>query len=336
MSLIERRRFLTAASALVAVAAAGTPKVAHAQQSSRAYTIGVLLGGDWKAEAPLRAALVERLAKHGLVEGGNLRVEARRIYGGYGSGAAVRELVALRPDALLTCLTSGTMAAKAVAGTIPIVFVWVADPIASNLVQSYARPGRNITGVTNRFGEILVKRLELAHDLLPGARRVAVAKPPSPWAKELYRSLGPPLRRAAEKRGVELVELPVYDWSAVVEQAKAAGAAAVIPFNGFAATATRRLGETVVKEALKQRVPVIYAGAEMVEAGGLMSYGTNLVEDLRRGADMLARVLKGANPATIPVDQAARFELAVNLKTAKAIGITIPQSILVRADRVIE
>jgi len=332
MSPIERRRFLTAASALVAVVATGTPKAAHAQQSSRVYTVGVLLGGGPKAMAPLRAALVERLAQHGLIEGGNLRVEARSIYGGYGSGASVRELVALRPDALLTCLTSGTMDAKAVAGTIPIVFVWVADPIAANFVQSYARPGRNITGVTNRFGEILVKRLELAHELLPGAKRVAIANTTAP----LYRLLGPPLRRAAEKLGVELVELPVYDWSAVVEQAKAAGAAAVIPFNGFAATATHRHGETVVKEALKQRVPVIYAGAEMVEAGGLMSYGTNLYEDLRRAADMLARVLKGADPSTIPVDQASRFELVVNMKTAKALDLTIPPSILLRADRVIE
>lgn len=324
MVQVQRRKFLIAAGGLFVAPAL-------AQQSSRVYTIGVLFGGGPKPMTHFRAALVERLAKHGFVEGRNLRVEARVGSAGYDS-ASVRELVALKPDALMTCLTSGTMAAKAIAGTTPIVFVWVADPIAANFVQSYARPDRNITGVTNRFGEILVKRLELAHELLPGAKRVAIANTTSP----LYRLLAPPLRRAADKLGVELVELPVYDWSATVEQAKSAGAAAVIPFNQFTATASRLSGEILVNEALKRRVPVIYAGAEMVEAGGLMSYGTNLVDGIRRAADLLARVLKGANPAKIPVDQASRFELAVNLKTAKAIGLTIPQSILLRADGVIE
>jgi len=280
--------------------------------------------------ATYREALVERLAKHGFVEQRNLRVEARTGHFGYSNSA--RELVALKPDALLTCTAIGTLDAKSVAGEIPIVFAWVADPVGSNFVQSYARPGGNITGVTNRFGELLFKRLELAHELLPSARRIAVINPESP----LYRGLAVPMRRAAEKLGVELVEQPAYDWARSVEQAKAAGATAVIPIADFTALGMRLSGEAVVKAALEHRVPVIFSGIEMVEAGGLASYGTNLVDDIRRAADLLARVLEGARPATIPVDQAARFELALNLKTAKAIGITIPQSILVRADRVIE
>lgn len=323
MAQVDRRTFLLAAGGLLAAPV-------FAQKSSRIYTVGVLFGGAEASMAIYRAALVERLAKHGLVEHRNLRIEARISHWGFSD--TVRELVALKPDALLTCTAIGTLDAKGVAGTIPIVFAWVADPIGSKFVQSYARPGGNITGVTNRFGELLVKRLELAHELLPNARRIAVTNANS----VLYRSLADPVRRAAEKLGVELIERPAYDWGGSVEQAKAAGAAAVIPVMQFTASGIRVSGDAVIKAALEHRVPVIFAGAEMVEAGGLVSYGTNLVDDIRHAADLLARILDGADPATIPVDQAARFELVVNLKTAKAIGITIPQSILLRADRAIE
>jgi putative ABC transport system substrate-binding protein len=232
----------------------------------------------------------------------------------------------------LTCLTRGTLAAKKVAGSIPIVFTWVADPVGAKLVQSYGRPGGNVTGVTNRFGELLVKRLELAHELLPGARRIAVLG----VVNALYPLLSPRLRRAAGQLGVELAEFNVIDWGSSIERAKLDGAAAAIPFTQFAALGMRVSGESVVAAELEHHVPVIFAGSEMVEAGGLISYGTNIVDDVRRAADLLARVLEGASPATVPVDQAARFELAVNRKTAKAMGIAIPQSILLRADRVIE
>ena len=326
MVQVNRRKFLFAAGGLLA-----TPVIA--QQSSRVYRVGVLLGGGAEPMATYRAALVERLAEHGFVEHRNLRIEARiGAVSGVDDRARVRELVALKPDALLTCLTRGTLAAKEVAGSIPIVFTWVADPIAAKFVQSYARPGGNITGVTNRFGELLVKRLELAHELLPGAKRVAVLG----VVNVVYPLLSPRLRRAAEQLGVELAEFNVIDWGSSVEQAKVGGAAAVIPFAQFAAQGMRVSGESVVAAELEHRVPVIFAGSEMVEAGGLISYGTNIVDDVRRAADLLAQVLKGASAATLPVDQAARFELVVNLKTAKAMGIAIPQSILLRADRVIE
>jgi len=324
MIRIGRRRFVLAAGALL------TLRPALAQYSSRVYSVGVLFGGAEVSMATYRAALVERLATHGFVERRNLRIEARTSHFGYSTTA--RELVALKPDAILACATIGTLDAKAAAGTIPIVFAWVADPVAEKFVQSYAQPGGNITGVTNRFGELLIKRLELARELFPAARRLAVTNVNSP----IYARLGPPVRSAANKFGFELIEVPVYDWGASVGQAKAAGAAAVIPIVGFTALGLRSSGEAVVKAALEHRVPVIFAGAEMVDAGGLVSYGTNLVDDIRRAADILARVLKGADPATIPVDQAARFELVINMKTAKAIGLTIPPSILLRADRVIE
>ena len=318
---MKRREFLVTISSTLLVAPA------FAQQSSRVYTVGVLFGGAKASMPTYRAALVERLAAHGFVEPRNLHIEARASHGGWSNTA--RELVALKPDALLTCTTIATQDAKGVAGTIPIVFTWVADPVAAKLVQSYARPGGNITGVSNRYAELLAKRLELARELVPAAKRVAitgVGYPPYLL----------PLRRAAEKLDIELVELPAYDWEASVEQAKAAGAEAIIPLIGFTVYGLGLSGKAVVKAAREHRIPVIFAGAEMVDAGGLISYGTNLVDDIRRAADILARVLKGADPATIPVDQAAHFELVVNLKTAKAIGIKIPQSILLRADRVIE
>ena len=325
MVQVNRRKFLWAAGGLLAAPAV-------AQQSSRVYTVGVLFGGGAESMGTYRAALVEQLAGHGFVEHRNLRVEA--LAGQFGSPFATRvnELVDLKPDAFLTCTTSGTQTAQAVAGTIPIVFAWVADPVASKFVQSYARPGGNITGVTNRFGELLVKRLELARELVPEAKRVAVAGVDSGF----YAVLAPPLRRAAGQLGVELIELPALDWEASVEHAKAAGSAVVITFAHFSAGGQQIVGKTAIKAGLQQRIPVIFAGAEMVEAGGLISYGTNLVNDIRRATDILARVLKGADPATIPVDQAARFELVVNLKTAKAIGLAIPPSVVLRADRVIE
>lgn len=323
MAQVDRRDFLLAAGGLLVAPA-------FARQSSRVYTVGVLFGGAEESMAIYRAALVKRLAKHGFVEHRNLRIEARTSHFGFSN--TVRELVALKPDALLSCTTIGTLDAKGAAGSTPIVFAWVPDPTAAEFVHSYARPGGNITGVTNRFGELLIKRLELAREMFPTARRVAV----SGFPVGEYGRLVAPLRRAAETLGVELVEFPPYDWGACVEQAKAAGAAALIPIIQFTANGLHVSGEAVIKAAFEHRVPVIFAGAEMVEAGGLVSYGTNLVDDIRRAADLLARVLKGADPATIPVDQAARFELVVNLKTAKAIGITIPRSIVLRADRVIE
>lgn len=280
-----------------------------------------------------RTALREQLATSGFVEGLNLKIDAR--------GAAeifhqdrdiVREFVAAKSDAIFTCLTAGTQAAQAATKSVPIVFAWVADPVASGIVKSYAKPGGNITGVTDRFGELLVKRLELVRELLPRAKRVAVV---GSIVRPLYEALSPPLRKAAGQLGFDLLEISFKaEWVAAIDSAAKAGAEAVLPFASFADQSVS--GERVVQYTNEHRVPTIFADAETVERGGLISYGTNLVDDVRRGADLLARVLKGAKPADLPVDQAARFELVVNLKTAREMGLTIPPAILLRADRVIE
>jgi len=298
------------------------------------YRIGALFGGGAETAQRYRAAFVDRLASHGFVEGKNLEIR-------YGpptptfsdSEQFVTAILALEPDAIFTCYTSATRGAQSATRTVPIVFSWVADPIVAKLVQSYAHPGGNITGVSTRWGELLVKRLELAHELLPNARRVAIT-----WASGAqYERLAPPLRSTAKRLGIELIELGAPSgWEDSVARAANQGAEAVVPPVWFGIPGLREEGELMVRSALKHRMPVIFGGAEMVEAGGLVSYGTDVIVSLRRGADLLARVLRGERPADLPVDQTARFELVLNLRTAKAIGLKIPPSILLRADRVIE
>jgi len=284
------------------------------------------------------SAFSERLAVLGFVQGQNLHIDVSPVGPFTGANIArdvVPALLEKNPDALFTCLTSTAVAAAQVTRSVPIVFAWVQDPVAAGLVKSFAHPGGNVTGVTNRFAELLLKRLELARELVPELKRVALIGY-GEAADAMYEPSVQPLRRAAAQFGIEVLEFVTRPWVELYKQAADEGAGAVIPVGVFVPNGDRFSGELVIESAQKRHVPVIFAGVEMVEAGGLISYGTNIIDDLRRGADLLAKVLRGVKPSDIPVDQAARFELAVNLKTAKAIGITIPQSILVRADRVID
>ena len=310
---------------------------ALAQHSGQTYRVGAIFGGGAASMTQYRSALVDQLATHGFHEGRNLIIVARagvEIYDTDRSNA--RELVAAKVDALFTCLTRVTQAVQAETQALPIVFTWVSDPLEAGLIKSYARPGGNATGVTNRFGELLIKRLELVRDLLPTAKRVAVVGV-TPGRIYEARSLSEPSHRAAAQLGLELVmDLgnPGY-WEGPLQAAVKSGIDAVVPFTSFAAAGELLTGERIVSYLNTHRIPAVFADSETVERGGLMSYGTNLIDDIKRGANLLARVLKGARPADLPVDQAARFELTVNMKTAKMLAIKIPQSILVRADRVI-
>lgn len=330
MRQIGRRRFLLATGSLLAA------PLVRAQQPGRNYRVGALFVGAGAATQLYRSALRDRLATHGFVEDHNLKIDARGAAGMFHEDRnVVREMVAAKPDAIFTCKVGPTEAAQAATKSVPIVFVWVDDPVATGLVKSYARPGGNVTGVTNRFGELLVKRLELARELMPRAKRVAVVGGTLAIQGKEFEAIAPALRKAAAQLGVELLEIPARGiWDDVIARAKKAGAEVLLPFAVFSDQLVA--GEQVVQLANHLRIPTIFADAEMAERGGLISYGTSLVDDVRRGADQLARVLKGAKPAELPVDQAARFELVVNVKTAKALGITIPQSVLLRADRVIE
>ena len=331
---IDRRSFLCGAAAITASRALP----AHAQPGARTYRVGAILGGGTAGSSRFRAALTEQLASQGFHEGRNLVVLGRPGHEMFNwDRDTARELIAAKVDAIFTCLTRITQAAAVETQSVPIVFTWVSDPIEAKLVKSYSRPGGNVTGVTSRFGELILKRLELVRDLLPSAKRVAVV---GGGLGRVYESLSiaDSLTKAAAQLGFELimgVSTP-GGWQRELEEARRKGVDAVVPLANFAATGEIVTAEQIIKYVQSHRVPAVFAESELVERGGLMSYGTNLMDDIRRGAELLAKVLRGARPADLPVDQAARFELAVNMKTAKALGIKIPQSILVRTDKVIE
>lgn len=278
----------------------------------------------------------ERLATHGFVDGRNLAIGHRfpLEWTAASREAAARELVAARPDALLCCSTLLTRAAMAASPSVPIVFVWVADPVASGIVKSYARPGGNATGVSLRYFELAAKRLELVRELLPSARRIAVY---SSVFDSQIESLVRTLREPADNLGFELVQADGRaGMRPAVDGAVRAAATALVMLDPLAVFGRLADAKEIAAYAIERRLPLVGTDIETCELGGLISYATNLNDDMRRAADLMARVLRGDKPAELPVDQAARFELVVNLGTARGIGITVPQSLLARADRVIE
>jgi putative ABC transport system substrate-binding protein len=339
-NFMKRRALLVGGAASAALAATR----ALAQQPGRSYRIGVLIPMVKDAGEKYLLVLRDQLARHGFVEGRNLRIDAQFVaYGTRPNLEAARELVALKPDAIFACSTLIAQAAKAATSSIPIVFAWVADPVVSGIVSDYARPGGAVTGVSNRFFELAAKRLDLVRELLPGAKRVVVMSGVFDSVLEAAMVFA---EQAAKKLGFELVRVATQcpldsptcrgAWGEAMRDTAKSGANAVLVVTPFAILGWSDLAREVVRQSITHRLPAIYSETETVGLGGLMSYATNLSGDLRRGADLLARVLRGQRPAELPVDQAARFELAINLKTARAIGLTIPQSLLVRADRVIE
>lgn len=307
---------------------------AFSQPAPRKYRVAVLTSVPKTYNAPYLAALRDRLAARGFADGKNLSIDTHIV----ASFEVTRRLVDQlepKPDAIVALSTRLVEGAQAATRSIPIVFAWVADPVLSGIVKNYSRPGGNATGVSNRFIDLAVKRLEFLRELLPKARSVALAGPMLEPEVEL--AVGR-LREVSQELGFELREINATVHAAVsaIRDAILNGAEAVMPLDVYSWSGRRITGEQIVTLMAEHRVPAIFAESELVDAGGLISYGTDLLEDVRRSADMLAAVLKGAKPAELPVDQASRFELAVNLKTARAIGVRVPPSILARADRVIE
>jgi putative ABC transport system substrate-binding protein len=324
-----RRRFLLAAGALLATSAA------RAQPAARHHVIGAIVPFSSLGGSHYLDALREQLAAHGFVEGRNLTLEVRSTIGRAAAQQHARELLELKADALFTLSTLVTLGAQDATQSVPIVFAWVADPVLSGIVKDYARPGGNTTGASNRFFELTVKRLELLRELVPGVKRVAVlAGYFDPTLEAAMRLVAP----AATQLGLTLeqVEAGPFAWTQAIDRAATSGAHAVLVLTPFANFGMAEQAGQTVRAALRNRIPVVYADIESVSLGGLASYGVDSTADVRRGADYLARVLKGEKPGEMPVDQVARFELAVNLKTARAAGIAVPRSILARADRVIE
>ncbi|HEX9661773.1 MAG TPA: ABC transporter substrate-binding protein, partial [Candidatus Binatia bacterium] len=306
--------------------------VADAQQPARIHRIGILINTPASAQSTQVEAFRRRLRELGYVEGKNIVIEYR-----YAEGKLERlpdlaaELVRLKVDVIVTA-GPAILAAKKASTTIPIVFAVATDPVGLGLVSSLARPGGNITGLSLMWPDLNGKRLELLKEAFPKVARVAF----------LWGSGGPggnlaltDMEAAAKALGIKLLSLPVRsldDFESAFAQAKREGAQALITNSGPLINTQQR---RVLDFAAKNRLPAIYHYSEFVEAGGLMSYGPDNTDLWRRAADFVDKILKGAKPADLPVEQPTKFELIINLKAAKQIGLTIPSSVLARADRVI-
>jgi putative ABC transport system substrate-binding protein len=323
--VISRRKVLIALAA-----GALAPTALRAQPAARIPRIGVLAS----TQNSLLDSFYQGLRDHGYVEGKNILLE-RRFTGNDVSKALAlaQELAALKVDVIFAPSSTFVEAARQATAQIPIVFSSHNDPVGSGHIASLARPGGNITGVSQMATELNAKQLELVRELLPRAARVAVLSNPTtpshvPALKEVEqagRKLGFKLHMI-EASSPEQLEL-AFDAAA-----KAGDQALLLLTSPLSFSEHKRIATL----ALKHRLPAIFAQSQYVDAGGLISYGPNLTENFHRAAAYVDRILKGANPATMAVEQPTKFELVINFKTAKAIGIKIPQSILVRTDKVIE
>jgi len=242
------------------------------------------------------------------------------------------ELVARKPELIYAPPTVAALAAKRATGTIPIVFTTLTDPVGNGLVASLARPGGNATGVINVFESLVPKRLELLHEILPSARRVGIMRDPIERRSDASRRS---IDQAATVLGLMIV------WADMSNPGELDAAMAKLTGQGVdviyaATTLASNLRVRIVERANRKRVPVMLNRASELQAGGLLAYGSSLADQTRRSAEFVDKILKGARPADIPVEQPTRFQLAINLKAAKALGITVPKSMLLRADEVIE
>ena len=332
MNRVQRRQFLIAAGALLA-----TPLAADGQQAAKVARIGHL-SPNLAAGPHLRDAFLQGLRDLGYVEGRNVVIEYRDAEGKLERlPALAAELVALKVDVILADGgTLGPRVAMQATTTIPIVFTSAADPVGSGLVTSLARPGGNVTGLSALGPELVGKRLELLKQAVPGIDRVAVLRGSSTLGERVLKDMLEAADVAARALGVQpqFIEARGPDEFARAFSAMTsarAGALTVLPSNRFL-----REHRRLVDLAAKNRLPAVYTSREFVDAGGLMSYGAHQPDLFRRAATYVDKILKGAKPGDLPIEQPTKFELVINLKTAKDLGLTIPPSVLARADDLIQ
>ena len=329
---MERRSFISAATLSLLAA----PLAAEAQPAGKVPRIGFLVAASASDSAYARwiETFRQGLRDLGYVEGRNIVIEYRYAGEKYERlpGLAA-ELVRLKVDVIVSHGTPGPLAAKQVTSAIPIVMTSAGDPVASGLVSSLARPGGNVTGLSLMVPELGGKRLQLLKEILPGLSRVAVLwNAANPYASLVVREM----EATATTLGVQLQSLVVRgpdDFEGALAAATTGRAGALTAVED-PLTVTKRT--QIVDFAAKSRLPAIYGVKEFVDAGGLMSYGVHFADLYRRAAPYVDKILKGAKPADLPVQQPTKFEFVINLKTAKALGLTIPQSVLQRADEVIQ
>jgi putative tryptophan/tyrosine transport system substrate-binding protein len=326
-----RRAFLgTLAGGLLA-----TPRVSEAQQAAKIARLGILGAGS--ATGLRLEAFIQGLRDLGYVEGRNLVIEYRNHEGKEERlPALAAELVALKVDVILAVSTLPALAAKKVTRTLPIVFAAAADPVTSGLVTSLARPGGNVTGMSAVAPELVGKCLELLKQAVPGVSRGAVLWQPGAPDERTDKDMLMEAEVASRTLGVRLQAVKARgpeDFDRAFSDVAKARAGALIVLTSVMFNNERR---RLVDLAAKNRLPTVYPQRDFVDVGGLMSYGPNGPDLFRRAATLVDKILKGAKPADLPVEQPRKFELVINLKTAKALGLTIPQSVLGRADEVIQ
>ena len=328
-SMMGRRAFIgTVGASLLAASIA-----VRAQAATKVYRIGFLEAGAASVNRHFLDAFQSGLREFGYVEGNNVVIDAR-----WAEGRAERfpellgELVQLKPDIIVVASTLGAVAAKKVVTSIPVVFVGVADPLDMGLVASLARPGGNMTGISRGFGEGLIgKGLQLLQNIVPGASRIAIL-----W--NAAGEVAPRLKEAqAAVRTLGMMPLPIdvreaSDFDSAFARMRRQNANAMMV---LADPLTLRHRETIVNLAAANRMPAVYEFAEFARAGGLISYAASVPPLFHRAASYVDKILKGAKPGDLSIEQPTKFELVINLKTARALGIAVPQSVLLRADEVI-
>jgi ABC-type uncharacterized transport system substrate-binding protein len=328
-SYIGRRNFL----ATLGGAAVGWPVAARAQQARKTHTIG-FLSPAMAVFIPYSTVLFNTLSELGWIEGQNIAIERR-----YAENRLERlpelaaELVHLNVEVIVATGTLGPLAAKRATSTIPIVMTAAGDPLGSGLVANLAHPGGNVTGLSLMVPDIAGKRLELLKEILPRLGRVAVLwNAGNPYPAIVFKEI----QAVAQRLGIEVQSLEVRspdDFNGAFEKARRQRPDALIDVED---PLTNSLYKRIIEFAATEQLPSLHGVGEEVEAGGLISYGASLPDLFRRAAGYVDKILKGAKPADLPVEQPTKFELVINVKTAEALGLKVPPMLLARADKVIE
>jgi len=326
---MTRREFIT----LLGGAAAVWPLAARAQQPERMRTIGFLGSGTPSSQAQRTAAFVQRLHELGWIKSRNVAIEYRWAEGRNERAAEIAaEFVRLKVDAIVTSGTGIAIAVKQATSVIPIVFAAAGDPVGTGLVASLARPGGNVTGLSLQQTDVAGKRLELLREVVPTLRRLAIMANVSGPAAVLEMV---EMQATARTLGIAVATLEIRraeDIAPAIEALRDRADALYVVGDPLVFTNRIRINTL----AVAARMPTMYIDKEFVEGGGLMSYGPNFPDLFRRAGDYTDKILRGAKPADLPVEQPTKFDLVVNLTTAKALGIEVPPTLLARADEVIE
>ena len=302
-----------------------------AAQRQTIHRVGILITGS--KSSPNLLAFMQELRRLGYIEGQNVSIVSRFAEGNLEHlPAFAAELVAQKVDVFFSASTPGVQAARLATASIPIVFAVVSDPVGSGFVASLARPGGNITGTSNISRELSAKRLQILKEIAPKTSRVAVLTADEPQVALMLEQV----QQAAKLLGMNILTTQVLsrnDFESVHRQLRTWRADSIDVFDSSKNLFNRKL---LAEFAAQARLPAIYAQSQYVDAGGLMSYGPNYEALYRRAAQYVDKILKGARPADLPVEQPTKFEMVINLKTAQALGLAIPQALLLSADKVIE